>query len=260
VWWQLGHHWCYCGLQAVGICIHWKWVFNMPQWCILLINYVFYVLFPMQLVGLSAMPSLVLVLVPSSWMMSSVLQVLASYWNAPVIQSCPITVFTLLMLVLHVKVCSKGVLVWFLYKKLCTTLLFLISYTKSLLHTAPCTTGWLRLEGGNIPNEGRVEICMNNVWGTVCDDSWGSTDATVVCRQLGYSPQGKISCSHLLDAFVLSRNKYLRNPNRFVFHGKPSNRFKSSIWILHTKICSQYLCDGFNLCCKMILWNRCSCL
>ena len=55
----------------------------------------------------------------------------------------------------------------------------------------PCTTGQLRLVGGNILNEGRVEICMNNVWGTVCDNGWSSTDATVVCRQLGYSTQGK---------------------------------------------------------------------
>ena len=64
----------------------------------------------------------------------------------------------------------------------------------SMYHTttaAPCTTGQLRLMGGNIPNEGRVEMCMNNVWGTVCDDLWSSTDATVVCRQLGYSTQGQ---------------------------------------------------------------------
>ena len=56
---------------------------------------------------------------------------------------------------------------------------------------APCNTSQLRLAGGNIPNEGRVEICMDNVWGTVCDDLWSSTDATVVCRQLGYYTQGQ---------------------------------------------------------------------
>ena len=33
-------------------------------------------------------------------------------------------------------------------------------------HLAACTNGELHLAGGNIANEGRVEICVNNAWGT----------------------------------------------------------------------------------------------
>ena len=45
----------------------------------------------------------------------------------------------------------------------------------------------IRLVNGTNEKEGRVEIHWNNQWCTVCDDIWDDIDATVICKQLGYS-------------------------------------------------------------------------
>ena len=67
-----------------------------------------------------------------------------------------------------------------------------------LLHAAldteasNCKTGEVRLVGSDDGDEGRLEVCVNGAWGTVCSDEFDSSDAAVACEALGgFNGSGK---------------------------------------------------------------------
>ena len=77
-------------------------------------------------------------------------------------------------------------------------MLSLCTLTLELGLPTQCTNGDVRLvdiDNGQPTTTsmygGRVEICDNQTWKTVCDYRWANQEAMVVCRQLNYT--GNIS-------------------------------------------------------------------
>jgi hypothetical protein len=69
-----------------------------------------------------------------------------------------------------------------------------------------CENGEVRLVGGGSDlTFGRVEVCVNKTWSTVCGDSFDEIDARVVCNQLGYlnTSMSIVCCKEIMFLLLL---------------------------------------------------------
>ena len=66
------------------------------------------------------------------------------------------------------------------------------------LHKSPsgCEGNAIQLVGGWNKFEGRVEVCQDGQWKTVCNRGWGDEEAQVVCRQLGFAEDSRSELLH----------------------------------------------------------------
>ena len=75
--------------------------------------------------------------------------------------------------------------------------------TPCINYIASCVPGDIRITGGPSDSAGRVEVCVNGTWGTVCSDYWDNNDASVVCQQVGYSRYGMLCLASANDNMQL---------------------------------------------------------
>ena len=58
------------------------------------------------------------------------------------------------------------------------------------LDPGDCSDGAIRLADGVLEQEGRVEVCVNGVWGSICGTGWSAIDGYVLCKQAGFDDTG----------------------------------------------------------------------
>ena len=90
-----------------------------------------------------------------------------------------------------------------------TSIIIIYKNTFFYISAASCREGDVRLGIGNFTEfyisinnyddfyfikdelaRGRIEVCINGIYGTICDENWVNEDASVVCSQLGFSRYG----------------------------------------------------------------------
>ena len=73
---------------------------------------------------------------------------------------------------------------------LCNLFILLLSI---IILVIECLEGEMQLVPANTytDNIGRIEVCINGTWGIICQRLFDDADASVICKNLGYSFYGK---------------------------------------------------------------------
>ena len=101
--------------------------------------------------------------------------------------------------------------------------------------------------------EGRVELCIDGEWGTICDNFWSDLDAVVVCRQLSFGLSDALAVPgaqygqgngtvHLDRFFCSGDEKYLTDcihapASTNCLHSQDAGVVCSGIWCVCVCVC-----------------------
>ncbi len=87
---------------------------------------------------------------------------------------------------------------------ICSTFPVFQNIILSVIYSIDCIEGALRMVDGSSYNEGRVEVCSNGRWGTVCGDGWTEREAALVCSRLGYPTLSKAMVVRCIFIFLFN--------------------------------------------------------
>ena len=62
-----------------------------------------------------------------------------------------------------------------------------------LSYVGTTAAGAARLVDGAAPNRGRIEVSYKGIFGSVCGDSFGTSEAATVCHQLGFAGVSRVA-------------------------------------------------------------------
>ena len=128
---------------------------------------------------------------------------------------------------------------------------------KYTLDNKRCEDGSIRLVEGIIEQGGRVEVCLNGVWGSVCDDGWDTTDGHVVCKQMGFADLSEFNTNKIIivkqacvfiyiEPYVFSNSHFGDGQYPIVYSNVNCGGWEDSLMDCHHTIVPEFSCSREN--------------